>query len=652
MNTETKNIKKYFYALSFVLFVGIMLFIVTHQVSHLFLDNLDKQKKNERNRIEIGEVIFENINLIENNLYHLFVPKVELSQHQNYNGTKKYYQTIFNAIDVLENSGVLTVNSYFNLAGDDKFIKVFEYYRNDDSDFIELVELQLELVEIQKLESEALYLSNEKDRLFRNKNNLKGLEEVKRNILSLSERVEPSFKRIRESVNGAFSKGYINLQKIELEIEESKEYYGFMEWVFLISITLTTIILSLIIVRKINRINSQLLSAKQEIRIAFEELEATNALLTQEIAEKKIAEDALAMSEHRLVSMWNSIHSGVLLVRKDNFKIIECNPAANRMIKLPPESVLGKNLHHFISTDNSEQSPIEETELKDGLLSECYLQTSDGGMIPILKTAVPLEINGVEHYLISFTDITILKDAEKALLNSKEQAENADKLKSIFLAQMSHEIRTPINVMLSISSLLQMEVEERWNEEELSYFELINKSGNRITRTIDLLLNLSEIQAGTYEPSPEKLDLFADILCVLILDYKKRAEAKKISFVVNLNTQNPSIVADIYTVEQIFQQLLDNAILFTEKGEINLTIRRNRANKLIVEIKDTGVGIEKAYFNDLFIPFTQEEMGYTRRFDGNGIGLSLVKSYCDLNKAVIEVESEKGIGSTFRVIFN
>ncbi|MDA3860251.1 MAG: PAS domain-containing sensor histidine kinase, partial [Melioribacteraceae bacterium] len=380
--------------------------------------------------------------------------------------------------------------------------------------------------------------------------------------------------------------------------------------------------------------------------------EQTNAQLTQEIAEKRLAEEALNITEQRLLTMWNSVQSGVLLVRKDNSYIIDSNPSAQRMLGLPQKDIIGNSCHNFIINSDGEECAFSQVNLDKDYHPDCFLVAANGKTIPILKTEIELELNAIKFWLVSFTDVTILKDAEKALVYSKEQAENADKLKSIFLAQMSHEIRTPINVMLSVSSLLQLEVGDKLDEEQLSYFNLINKSGNRITRTVDLLINLSEIQAGTYEPMVKRFDLYSEVLSNLLLEYKKRALEKNINLVINFNAENSYLYGDIYTIEQIFRQLFDNAVIFTETGKISISIFQNNYEKLVVEIQDTGVGISQEYMKKIFSPFTQEEMGYTRKFDGNGIGLSLVKSYCDLNKAKIEVESEKGIGSTFRVIFS
>jgi len=245
-----------------------------------------------------------------------------------------------------------------------------------------------------------------------------------------------------------------------------------------------------------------------------------------------------------------------------------------------------------------------------------------------------------------------LRKSFNELSVAKEKAENADRLKSIFLAQMSHEIRTPINAMLSLSSLLKDDLEDQVDEDSKMSFDLINKAGMRLIRTIDLLLNLSEIQAGTYEIISKRFNFYTDVLGKIVVDFKKQAKDKDLSIEIDMQTKDTEIVADSYTIEQIFVQLLDNAIKYTDKGEIKIKVLRNENKNMIVEISDTGIGISKDYLPDLFEPFSQEESGYTRKYDGNGIGLALVSNFCKLNEAKIEVESEQNVGSTFRVIFS
>jgi signal transduction histidine kinase len=97
--------------------------------------------------------------------------------------------------------------------------------------------------------------------------------------------------------------------------------------------------------------------------------------------------------------------------------------------------------------------------------------------------------------------------------------------------------------------------------------------------------------------------------------------------------------------------LIDNAIKYTKKGKVEIVLGKNKTGNIIVEVKDTGIGISKEFLSRIFEPFAQEEQGYNRSFEGNGLGLALVKNYCNINNVLIEVESEKSLGSTFRIYF-
>ena len=245
------------------------------------------------------------------------------------------------------------------------------------------------------------------------------------------------------------------------------------------------------------------------------------------------------------------------------------------------------------------------------------------------------------------------KEYEEKLLLAKEEAEKSEKLKSEFLAQISHEIRTPINVMMSFTSLLKEKYKNDEADEETSLgFRAISNAGKRLIRTIDLLLNVSEIQAGSYDYQPKVVDLNVDVIQNLIPEFTELAKSKKIefktSFIVN---QNCDVFADEYSAHQIIANLVDNAIKYTEKGEVKITVDKDGEGKTFVEVSDTGIGISKKYLPNLFSEFTQEDIGYTRKFEGSGLGMALVKKYCELNNADISVESTKGKGTKFRVTF-
>ncbi len=247
-------------------------------------------------------------------------------------------------------------------------------------------------------------------------------------------------------------------------------------------------------------------------------------------------------------------------------------------------------------------------------------------------------------------DITERKLMEIELEQAKEKAEQSDKLKSEFLAQMSHEIRTPVNSLLSFSSLIFEDINQFMTDDIDQSFKIMGNAGKRIIRTVDLILNMSEIQTKTYEPIYEEIDVYEEIYTEQYLEFNLTAKEKSLTFSLNNNSQNSKVFGDKYTIGQIFANLIGNAIKYTNEGSIEVNFF-NRDNFLIVEVKDTGIGILDEYKDNIFKPFTQEESGYTRRYEGNGLGLALVKEYCRINSVDISFASTKGKGTTFTLQF-
>lgn len=242
------------------------------------------------------------------------------------------------------------------------------------------------------------------------------------------------------------------------------------------------------------------------------------------------------------------------------------------------------------------------------------------------------------------------KLVEEELKAAKERAEKSDRLKSEFLAQISHEIRTPINAIFCFTSFIRSELEGKISEDLKDGFDTIENGSKRLIRTIDLILNMSSVQTGNYDLRvvPTELD---HMLKDIIREFTPQARTKNIALhYVNL-TDNSYINTDNYTISQVFINLIDNAIKFTRSGEVNVRLSRSVDGSVSVEVRDTGIGISEDYMSRLFMPFSQEEQGYTRRFEGNGLGLALVKKYCEINNAVISVQSKKGEGTLFTVVF-
>lgn len=350
--------------------------------------------------------------------------------------------------------------------------------------------------------------------------------------------------------------------------------------------------------------------------------------------------------------------SPLSIIITDAEGIIEyINPKVTELTGYKSEEVIGKNPRIFSS---GEKSKSDYKKLWTTITSgkewrgEFHNKKKNGELYWESASISPI-INDkgiITNYLAVKEDITEQKRVAEELFIAKEKAEESDKLKSEFLAQMSHEIRTPINAVLGYVGYLSDLISKPKNSEVVDCFNGIDLASKRIIRTIDLLLNAAELQTGSYQPRFLQIDLDKEILDKLYIERSRSAKERGLELIYNCTLNNANILADDYSTTQIFVNLIDNAIKYTREGKVEILLTKNLNGNVIVEIKDTGIGISKEFLPRLFNSFEQEEQGYSRSFEGNGLGLALVKRYCEINDALIEVESEKNVGSTFRVVFD
>ena len=380
-------------------------------------------------------------------------------------------------------------------------------------------------------------------------------------------------------------------------------------------------------------------------------------VIIRDITFKKESERALLESQKRLIRTQKIAHVGnweLDLLTKDFWMSDEAYNIYG--IEQTGDALFLETILNTVLEDDRKiiQNMIGEL-LKINLEFETVykIKKQTTGEIRVIQTKAELikNENGDRVKILGATrDITELTRYQDELIKAKDDAELSDRLKSDFLAQMSHEIRSPVNIILSFTSLIREEVNHNASEDMEMCFNAIDNGGRRLIRTIDLILNVADIQSGKLEVHLEKTYLAKDIIENLILEFSSAARSKglKINFVNEAGEK--ALMLDRYTVTQIFANLIDNAIKYTKQGRIEIKLQEEN-NYIMVSVKDTGIGITEDYIPHLFDPFSQEEQGYARRFEGTGLGLSLVKKYCDVNNAGIEVESEKGEGTTFIVKF-
>ncbi len=254
------------------------------------------------------------------------------------------------------------------------------------------------------------------------------------------------------------------------------------------------------------------------------------------------------------------------------------------------------------------------------------------------------------------TDVSEQKAAEAVLTESKQQAESAYRLKSAFIATMSHEIRTPMGAVNGFAELLTRELAEVEEAagvplpDQVSEFLLaIRENSQKLLTLVNDLFDLSNLEVGSIKLRRISIPLHE----IILRSTSKIAVAlsqKGIDLRVDLDEDDPEVVGDPQRLEQVIDNLLSNAAKFTEEGSVIVRTKARDDGRAEIEVIDTGVGISDKYLERLFTPFVQEDSRLNRRFEGSGLGLSLVQRLLSLMEGEIEVESEKGEGSTFRII--
>lgn len=339
----------------------------------------------------------------------------------------------------------------------------------------------------------------------------------------------------------------------------------------------------------------------------------------------------------------------------DKGEILYVNKAACQSLEYTEEELLKMTVFDIDPNTDKEkwEKHWQKTLEKKSYVFETQHKSKSGKIFPVEIFVDTIKYKGKYIHTDFVNDITERKNHEKELIEAKRNAEISDNIKTAFLSQMSHEIRTPLQKILGFVSLIKDYLEtniESLDKEIEDYFMLISLSSKRLIRTIDTILNMSEMQTNSYRPIFVERDLYS-LLKSIYEDFKQDAELKKLRFSF-LNFSNTTIAKiDEYSMIQVFENLIDNAIKYTNNGEVKVMINRDEIKRLYVEISDTGIGMSKEFIVKLFSPFNQEDFGYTRKYDGLGLGLALVKKYCDMNNALIDVKSVKGEGTTIRITF-
>jgi PAS domain S-box-containing protein len=340
-------------------------------------------------------------------------------------------------------------------------------------------------------------------------------------------------------------------------------------------------------------------------------------------------------------------------LHSESADMVYVNKLAGKMLGYSQEELMKLAVFDFDPVYNQDAWPGFRKELREKgqMTFESKWQRKDGSLLPVEISARSLTYEGTKYFLAFIRDISEKKQAQKELQTAKEAAESANQAKSLFLANMSHELRTPLNAILGFSSMLGRDTAVTPAQKEK--LAVINKSGEHLLSMINDILDISKIEAGRIELEENPFDLVA-LLQEIGAMIQSRAREKGLAFVLETEAiDSPYVNTDAGKLRQILINLLGNAVKFTREGGITLRAATEPLPdtplrcQIVLEVADTGPGIDPDRQKNIFEPFVQEQVMSAQ--PGTGLGLSICKNLCDLMDGSIEVESETDKGALFRV---
>ena len=264
-------------------------------------------------------------------------------------------------------------------------------------------------------------------------------------------------------------------------------------------------------------------------------------------------------------------------------------------------------------------------------------------------SVIPFAYDDVNNdgLLVNFHDMTERIEMESRIRQALRDATIASKAKSDFLANMSHEIRTPMNAIQGMTELI---MHEKINDTVMAYANDIRNASRGLLSIINAVLDISKIESGKLEIVPVRYHI-SSLLVDVISIIKVRADTKGISFVTHIDTNIPSeLIGDEVRIKQILINLLNNAVKFTNEGQITMSVSSQMNNdvcQLVFSVSDTGVGVKPEDIGKVFVLFQQIDTKRNRNVEGTGLGLSISKQLVEMMDGSIAIESEYGVGSTF-----
>ena len=588
----------------------------------------ESQIEHQRNRRALGSTIQKELLVVGHHAHHMVesADQRELSIFRR--KTDEAFSVIENALSVLEKGGELEEELPANMVGVDEIRKRIVYPPGNSENVV------VEVVELRPKVQDLIDGTDELEQLV--KKRLSATTQEEKNSLEQAvsfrlKQVCATIKRSLEQANRIYYDTALQLASLESQLAKLQRRMRFTFYATSIaSALLVALVGGLVLMR-----------------------------VTWNLAERDNAAEELRKSKQITQRILQKMPLGVILVGED--KIIQyVNDAAVEMAGFDsPEELVGKCCHETLCPADADRCPILQLgQTMDN--SQRVLITKDKRKVPILKTVIPVDLNGENVLLETFIDISEQKSSEqklrdyakalestnKALEESRYMAEEANRAKSEFLANMSHELRTPLHGILSFATFGRKKVENADRQKLLNYFKKIDTSGKTLLNLVNDLLDLSKLESGKISLDTFELDL--NLLVHQVIDeFSSRVERQSIKIVCPKPQFDTKILADQQRIGQVMRNLMSNAVKFSPTGS-TIEVQMTRENgKITVAVMDEGIGIPKGELKSIFDKFIQSSITRTGA-GGTGLGLAICQEIVQSHNGRIWAENRPEGGAVLK----
>lgn len=374
---------------------------------------------------------------------------------------------------------------------------------------------------------------------------------------------------------------------------------------------------------------------------------------SEEKRELKKAQLKIEESERRFRSLIENNSDGIVLINAES-KIIYNSRSSEKILGYSLEELNEIEITDIIHSDDivkirclikdltSETGKVTRFDLR------AYRRNGDIIWLEVVGKNM-FHDEAVKAIVINYHDISLRKAALEALIKAKQEAESSSKLKSILLTNINHEVRTPMNSILGFSELL-LQYSKGANLK--TYAEYIYSSGQRLMSTLESIITFAEMESNPLKIESHIIST-TNLFDYVEETYKIRSTHSGVKFILGKD-DNLLFSSDENCIKKVIDKVIENAFKFTKHGTISLKAYKEKLDdkeKVVIEVADTGIGIDKEKQDIIFEPFRQVSEGYNRQFEGFGLGLPMAKKYTEAMGGELILTSEVGVGTTIKIIF-